>query len=374
MKTNIAIYIHWPFCKSKCPYCDFNSHVSQAIDQDLWLKAYLSEIEKFREKLSSYYISSIFFGGGTPSLMPPKITAAIIERLSDICQLAEDVEITLEANPTSVEAQKFREFKEAGVNRVSLGIQSLNDKDLKFLGREHSSFEAMEAISLAAANFDNYSFDLIYSRPGQTIEAWQKELEKAVSLAAHHISLYQLTIEKGTKFFAMEKQKKFIMPEEELSLDLFLATDDILSQHGFDHYEISNFAKPGKESRHNLSYWRYDEYLGIGPGAHSRLQGLAFCQYYKPEKWLEMASSNTKANFQEEQLSKEEIYNEILMMGLRIKEGVQYSRLKQYQVEHLLPIDKLRLFEDQGWLKNTKDNISLTNEGMIKINAILQLL
>ena len=302
----ISLYFHWPFCKSKCPYCDFNSHVTETVDHALWAKAYGREIEKFKNQISGKDITSIFFGGGTPSLMKPSTVSSIINEISRIASINRETEITLETNPTSYEAAKFEDFKTAGINRVSIGIQSLNDTDLKFLGREHSAKEAVKTIESASRIFDNYSFDLIYSRPNQTIENWQTELRAALELARDHLSLYQLTIEKGTKFYAMHQRKEFIMPGEELSYQLYELTYEIMIESGFNRYEISNFARNKKESTHNLCYWQYDDYLGIGPGAHSRISGNALYQIYNPDNWLSKALSKDTANQQDEKLSDKE--------------------------------------------------------------------
>ena len=284
--NNIAIYIHWPFCKSKCPYCDFNSHVREKIDEKSWFDAYITEISFFADKIVGKNITSIFFGGGTPSLMNPKLVEKIILELEKIGKFVDNIEITLEANPTSIEAQKFQDFKTAGINRVSIGIQSFNEEGLKFLGRTHSKNEAIEALEIAGNIFSNYSFDLIYARPNQSIKNWENELLSALKLAKNHLSLYQLTIEKGTSFFNDYRDKKFTMPSDVLAASMYELTREITKAHGFVDYEISNYAKQGFESKHNLSYWNYDEYLGIGPGSHSRIDKYAMMMIHNPENLL----------------------------------------------------------------------------------------
>lgn len=375
----IAIYIHWPFCKSKCPYCDFNSHVRESVDHASWLAAYLKEIDYFKEYIEGKYISSIFFGGGTPSLMDPSITAGIIDKLSNIGMLDSNSEITLEANPTSVEAEKFKAFKTAGVSRVSLGIQSFNERDLKFLGREHDKVEAIAAIELAARVFDRYSFDLIYARPNQTVDEWLLELEFASQLAADHISLYQLTIEKGTEFYRMYKDKEFYLPENELAESLYDATTGFLKSKGYDRYEISNYAKLDEESRHNLSYWRYQDYLGIGPGAHSRMSDgrnmRSMMMTHKPENWIKSVEELGHGIQTSEMLTPHEILTEILLMGLRIKEGVPSSILQKFfgkNIEDLVGIESLTALERTGLLKRDHDRTYLTEEGFKLHNYVLQ--
>lgn len=331
--NKIALYIHWPFCLAKCPYCDFNSHVSVSIDIDLWKKAYIAEIEYYRPLLESRYISSIFFGGGTPSLMPPSIIEAIISKISDCSIIDSNTEVTLEANPTSVEAQKFIDFKKAGINRVSIGVQSFDDKALLALGRQHRYRETIDAIELAHRYFDRFSFDLIYARPGQSLDDWQKELALALELAKDHISLYQLTIEKGTSFYKLHKTGELILPDNEVAAEMYEWTSTSLSSKGFRQYEISNYAKTKEECRHNLSYWHYDEYIGIGPGAHSRIYRdnvvKAMMDWSKPEKWVSEMTHKGFALQSSEVLSNLEIIDEIIMMGLRLNSGITDHRLKQ---------------------------------------------
>jgi len=271
MPDLFGVYIHWPFCKSKCPYCDFNSHVSDSVDHNAWAKSYAHEIDHVASMTGQREVTSIFFGGGTPSLMKPQTVEHILNHLCTVWNVSKDIEITLEANPTSIEADKFSDFKAAGINRVSVGVQSLRDSDLKFLGREHSAKEAIGAIKIANDIFERVSFDLIYARPEQTIESWREELTEALEYANGHLSLYQLTIEQGTPFYAMEARGDFRIPEADQAGEFYEVTQEILNAAGLPAYEISNHAAKGQESAHNLTYWRYGDYAGIGPGAHGRL-------------------------------------------------------------------------------------------------------
>jgi putative oxygen-independent coproporphyrinogen III oxidase len=375
MQSPLAIYIHWPFCKSKCPYCDFNSHVSNGINHEEWAAAYISEVESFADFIKGKNITSIFFGGGTPTLMPPYIAENIIDTLAKYAQLDSAIEITLEGNPTSIEAQKFREFKNVGVNRVSLGVQSLNEKDLKFLGREHSTGEALKAVEIAADIFDNYSFDLIYARPEQRIKDWEEELCKALRYSRNHLSLYQLTIEKGTKFYGAYKAGEFKMPDDNLSAEFYELTNDIMDSHGLPSYEISNHAAPGFESKHNMTYWNYGDYLGIGAGAHSRItldgKKTALMMIHSPDGWLKSVQQNKHAIQDKTILTATETLEEMVMMGLRIKTGINRKNFealigasfeqKLKNIEHLLAA---KMIEVDG------DGIRATKNGMLMVNAI----
>ncbi len=372
-----GIYVHWPFCLAKCPYCDFNSHVRERIDQDAWQEAYLRSIDYTAALTPGRQVRSIYFGGGTPSLMQPQTVAAIIDRIQSRWAVANDIEITLEANPTSVEAEKLRGFRDAGVNRVSLGVQALNDADLKFLGRKHSAAEAIRAVQIAGNIFDRFSFDLIYARPGQTLEAWRQELEQALQYAQGHMSLYQLTIERGTPFQQDYAQKKFIMPEEDLAADFYSLTQDIMEAHGLPAYEVSNHARPGEESRHNLVYWHYGDYAGIGPGAHGRLtldgKKFATSEHRVPEIWLENVKAQGKGAHPFEEVPPEEQFTEGLMMGLRLREGVSLSGISQDWRDYM---DEARMAEaqKQAWLiYNEKDGcrVRLTREGLLRLNAMV---
>ena len=374
-------YVHWPFCLKKCPYCDFNSHVREQIDQARWRDALLAELDHYAARTAGRVITSIFFGGGTPSLMAPETAGAVIERAARNWHLAADAEITLEANPTSVEAGRFAGFRAAGVNRVSLGIQSLDDTALKFLGRAHNAGEAREAIALAARSFDRYSFDLIYARPGQSLDGWARELEAALALAGDHLSVYQLTIEPGTAFHTAHARGDFVLPDDDLAGALYEATQDRLAAAGMPAYEISNHARPGQASRHNLTYWRYGDYVGVGPGAHGRLtvagQKLATRQKKAPETWL--AAVETEGHGTEETLplSPEHRGEEMLMMGLRLAEGIPRTRFRTElgaEPEALLdPAGLVRLIEG-GFVTLDADRLAATPAGRQRLNAVLAML
>ena len=328
-----AVYVHWPFCLAKCPYCDFNSHVrATAIDEDRFVAAFRSEIRHRAEAAPGRTVRSIFFGGGTPSLMRPQTVQAIIDAVAEAWSVAPGAEITLEANPTSVEAGRFRGYRAAGVNRLSIGVQALNDSDLKFLGRRHTVAEALAALDVASSIFARHSFDLIYARPGQGVDAWRAELGEALKLAGEHLSLYQLTIEPDTMFERLWKAGKLPVPDADLSRELFDATQEITKAHGLPAYEVSNHARPGAESQHNLVYWRYGEYAGVGPGAHGRLltpNGRRAQSTEKhPEMWLTQVESEGHGLVENELLTAEEQGDEFLLMGLRLTEGIDPERFK----------------------------------------------
>lgn len=372
--NDISIYVHWPFCLSLCPYCDFNSHILQDINIEEWTNAYLKEIDHFSYLLRKKNVKTIFFGGGTPSLMPPQIPEKIIEYISNIANITKKTEITLEANPTSSERKTFKSFKNVGINRLSIGVQSFNDEDLSFLGRMHSSKEASEVINAASEIFDNFSFDLIYARPGQTVEKWQKELEYALSFASPHISLYQLTIEKGTHFYKLHKEKKLNMPSSEISGDLFDMTNNLLQEQGYNRYEISNYAKKGFESRHNLTYWRYDDYLGIGPGAYSRFNNSEIVTYHNPNKWIDSLNNKGTAIQRQTKLPLNVRINEMVMMCMRIKEGLDEEQLMQktgkdfWQILNLKYLEQLKInnyiLQTQSYYNPVKNAISYTEAGL----------
>lgn len=365
---NMGLYFHWPFCLSKCPYCDFNSHVREKHNENDWEKAFLKSIDFEGEKFKDRIISSIFFGGGTPSLMSPKLVENILGRVQKYWKLPS--EITLEANPNSIESRKFNAFKNAGITRVSVGIQSLNDADLKFLGRTHSSLEALKALEIAGSVFDNWSFDLIYARPGQTLDLWKIELEKALTLDPKHISLYQLTIEQGTAFHKLHARKEFILPDEDLSADLYDLTTQITAQYGFGDYEVSNYAKPGFESAHNLNYWRYGDYLGVGPGAHGRIttsQKYATRQFKSPESWLEAVKTHGNGYQDIDFLSSEDIRTEKILMGIRLKEGVNIQ-------DSNLSKDKLMTLQNENLATFENGILRLSPCGRLKTNAVLDFL
>ena len=370
-----GLYVHWPFCQAKCPYCDFNSHVSAKIDQKLWVRAYLAELDRLSEQLSGRVLNTIFFGGGTPSLMQPETVAAVIERAREIWPFANDIEISLEANPGSVEAGRFAGYRDAGVNRISMGIQALNDEDLRRLGRIHSVAEAKAAFDIARNCFDRVSFDLIYARQGQTLAAWKTELNEALSMAIDHLSLYQLTIEDGTAFgdrYARGKLRG--LPEDDTAADMYLATQEITAAHGMAGYEISNHAKPGAESRHNLIYWRYGDYAGIGPGAHGRLtlNGTRYATetHLAPGAWLEAVNKGNGESLRES-LSSEDAAAEYLMMGMRLTEGLDMVRYTQIS-GRTLPQSKLADLAELGMVTISDQRLRATNQGRAVLNAVLR--
>jgi oxygen-independent coproporphyrinogen-3 oxidase len=334
-EPGFGVYVHWPFCAQKCPYCDFNSHVRfGGIDEARFRAAFLRELEHTAQRTGPRVVSSIFFGGGTPSLMQPETVAAILDRIGELWSVAPDAEITLEANPGSVEAGRFRGYRTAGVNRVSLGVQSLRDDILKSLGRIHSVAEAKAAIEIARATFDRFSFDLIYARPAQTVAQWRDELREALSIAGEHLSLYQLTIEPETPFAALHAAGKLVVPDEDAAFGLFDVTQELTAAAGLPAYEISNHAAPGDESRHNLLYWRYGEYAGIGPGAHGRLLfgGVrhATSTERNPEGWAGRVERDGHGVVEETRLSRAEEADEMLLMGLRLAEGLDLDRLERF--------------------------------------------
>lgn len=369
-----SLYIHWPFCEAKCPYCDFNSHVSRSIDQRAWRDAYLSELERGAAETQGRVLNAVFFGGGTPSLMDPDVVADVIAAIRRLWPTANDLEITLEANPGSVEADRFAAFRQAGVNRISMGIQALNDADLKRLGRIHTIAEGLAAFDIARTTFDRVSFDLIYGRQNQTLADWQTELKQALSLAIDHMSLYQLTIEQGTAFgdrYAVGKLRG--LPTDDLGADMYAATQDICGEMGMPSYEVSNHARDGAQSRHNLIYWRYGDYLGIGPGAHGRLSqnGSRFATecFSNPKRWLD-ASVSGATEKPRELLTTEDQGSEFLMMGLRLKEGVD---LRRYEALAGAPLStkKITQMQDIGMISRIQDQLFVTDHGFMVLNAIL---
>jgi putative oxygen-independent coproporphyrinogen III oxidase len=330
-EPGFGVYVHWPFCLSKCPYCDFNSHVRHAaIDEARFVRAFAAEIAATSARVPGREAVSIFFGGGTPSLMQPATVGAILEAIARHWTLAPDVEVTLEANPTSVEATRFRGYRAAGVNRVSLGVQALDDGALAALGRLHTAAEALAAVAIARATFPRYSFDLIYARPEQTVAAWRDELARAIGEAGDHLSLYQLTIEPDTPFASLHAAGKLATPDDDTARALYDATQDVCAAHGLPAYEISNHARPGGECRHNLVYWRYGEYAGIGPGAHGRLDGggrrHATATEKNPEQWLALVEARGHGLVVDETLTRTEQSDELLLMGLRLAEGIELAR------------------------------------------------
>lgn len=378
-----GVYVHWPFCLSKCPYCDFNSHVSTRIDHGRWRAALKRELAHFHELAPERTVSSIFFGGGTPSLMEPETVGAVIDEIRRLWPWSNQVEISLEANPTSVEAEKFAAFRDAGVNRVSLGIQALNDRDLGFLGRTHDAAQAREAIAVARDSFERMSFDLIYARPEQTVPAWKAELAEALSLAADHISLYQLTIEPETPFFARHAKGEIVLPEDENQAALYEATQEVLEAAGMPAYEVSNHARAGAECRHNLIYWRYHDYAGIGPGAHSRLRGTgadgtlvtrAIQTHRAPAIWLDRVEKAGQGVAATEPVDRTGRLTEMLMMGLRLAEGVERARLEAEagtDIETLFGRPLLADLEDAGYIEPVGARLAATLEGRQRLNAVI---
>ena len=376
--SSFAIYVHWPFCRSKCPYCDFNSHVRERIDEAAWRDALLAALDAQAARTRGRTVDSIFFGGGTPSLMAPSTTAAVLERIARHWSLAPDVEITLEANPTSAEAAGFAGFRAAGVNRLSLGVQALDVASLKFLGRQHDAEEARAAIALAARHFQRFSFDLIYARPHQTIASWRAELAQAVALAADHLSVYQLTIEPGTAFFAAHARGDFILPDDDLASDLFEATQADLAAAGMAAYEISNHARPGASSRHNLVYWRYGDYVGVGPGAHGRLtlegKKLATRQIKAPELWLTSLQEGRDGMAEEVETPVKDRLTELTMMGLRLVEGIPRERFRLEtgdEPEAVLDPKGLKDLIEGGFVTLDADRLTATVTGRQLLNSVL---
>ena len=371
-----GIYVHWPFCLSKCPYCDFNSHVrAKPIDEDRFIEAYKAELAHRAALTQGRRVASIFFGGGTPSLMKAGTVAAILDAIAGHWTLAPDAEITLEANPTSVEAERFRGFRAAGVNRVSLGVQALNDSDLKALGRTHSVAEAMSAVDLAASIFERYSFDLIYARPGQTPAAWRDELQAAVLRSRDHLSLYQLTIEEGTMFERLRDAGKLVPPDNDCGRALWDVTQEVTAKAGLPAYEISNHARPGAESRHNLIYWRYGEYVGVGPGAHGRILSAngrrAQATERHPESWMSLVEDDGHALVEDEYLSAEAQGDEFLLMGLRLSEGIAPLEFQTMSGRRLDPRRVASLLAD-GMVEYTpQGRIRVSAEGFPILDAVV---
>jgi putative oxygen-independent coproporphyrinogen III oxidase len=371
-----GVYVHWPFCLSKCPYCDFNSHVRHAaVDEARFTRAFAAEISATAARLPARTVSTIFFGGGTPSLMQPATVGAILDAVARHWPIDSDVEVTLEANPTSVEATRFRGFRAAGVNRVSLGVQALDDGALKELGRLHSAREALDAVALARSIFDRYSFDLIYARPGQTPKIWAAELTRAVVEAGEHLSLYQLTIEQDTPFAALHAAGKLVVPDDDTARALYDTTQAICARAGLPAYEISNHARPGAECRHNLVYWRAQEYAGIGPGAHGRLDIAgtrhATATEKRPESWLMRVESLGHGVVSEEALTREQMADEFLLMGLRLAEGIDPARYARLAGRPLDP-RRIALLREQGAVETTANGmLRLTLAGFPVLDAVV---
>jgi len=380
-KPGFGIYVHWPFCQSKCPYCDFNSHVREEIDEARWRAALLAELDHYAASIGEREVGSIFFGGGTPSLMAPETVAAVLERIGRHWRLAPEVEITLEANPSSAETGKLRGFREAGINRLSLGVQALDAEALRFLGRRHDLGEALRAIEAARMLFPRYSFDLIYARPGQSLESWRAELLQAIDLAGDHLSVYQLTVEKGTAFYGDRLRGAFTLPEEDAAAALHELTQELLGEAGLPAYEISNHARAGGESRHNLVYWRYGDYLGVGPGAHGRLTDAgsgwkyATAQLRKPDAWLAEVEASGHATEEYSRIESGARLEEMLMMGLRLAEPVPRGRFRRecgQEPEQLFDAGRLARLRAGGFLSLDQTGMRATEAGRQRLDALLR--
>ncbi|OYW16508.1 MAG: coproporphyrinogen III oxidase [Novosphingobium sp. 12-64-8] len=372
--TPLALYIHWPFCLAKCPYCDFNSHVREKTDITAWKAALFADMAHEAAVTGRRPLSSIFFGGGTPSLMPPALVGALIEKAGEFWDFAPDIEITLEANPSSVEAANFAALAQAGINRVSLGLQALDDKPLKFLGRLHDAAEGLAALDVAQQHFGRVSFDLIYARPDHTPELWKSELEQALARGTGHLSLYQLTIEPGTRFATLVREGKFVPLDDDRAGELFEITREMTNAAGISAYEISNHARAGEESRHNLTYWRYLDYVGIGPGAHGRRGGLATVRHRKPENFLNAVSNAGQGIVEERLLGNREQASEAVLMGLRLAEGIAPAALAGrfgLSDSDLIVPAKRKFYREMGFLNDTETHLNVTERGMPVLDALL---
>lgn len=369
-----ALYIHWPFCLSKCPYCDFNSHVRDGIEIDAWRSALLADMRHEAELAGGETLQSVFFGGGTPSLMPPALVGALLAEAEQLWGFAPGIEITLEANPSSVEAANFADLALAGVNRVSLGLQALDDKALRFLGRLHDAGEGLKALETAQKAFERVSFDLIYARPGQTEAEWRAELERALGFGTSHLSLYQLTIEPGTRFATDVRQGAFTPLDDDPAADLFALTREITASAGVPAYEISNHARPGEQSGHNLTYWRYQDYAGIGPGAHGRRGGVATVRHKKPENWLKAVGESGHGIAESRALGRDEQASEALLMGLRLTEGIDLAELAGrfgLAEADLIDFRRFDIHRQNGLLWREGSRIGLTEAGFPLLDALL---
>ncbi len=370
-----GIYVHWPFCKAKCPYCDFNSHVRHdAVDATGFADALVTELKWMAERTPGRTVSSIFFGGGTPSLMPPRAVAKVLDGITSLWTMSPDAEVTLEANPTSVEAENFRGYRSAGVNRVSVGVQSLIEADLKALGRQHSPDEALAAFRLAAKIFPRVSFDMIYARPGQSLDDWRAELSRALSEQQGHMSLYQLTIEPETRYFDLHAKGALVIPEDDLAADLYDLTHEITDKAGLPNYEISNHANPGHESQHNLLYWRYGEYVGVGPGAHGRLvdgpNTIATATEKHPETWRQLVQSQGHGLMAQDDVDAKSQAREMLLMGLRIDEGIDLVRYAALAGQAMAS-EKIHALQAMGFVQTAGNRLKVTLAGRRVLNAVI---
>ncbi len=370
----MALYVHWPFCVTKCPYCDFNSHVRASVDEAAHRAALLAELDYEAARTPAHRLTSIFFGGGTPSLMDPATVAAVIARAHELWPVEPGIEITLEANPTSVEAARFAGFRAGGVNRVSLGLQALDDAALRFLGRPHDLATGLAALDVAQRIFPRVSFDLITARPGQSVAAWEAELARALAFGTEHLSLYQLTIEPSTRFATMFAAGQIALPDEDTALELFETTRAMTAKAGLPAYEVSNHARPGAESRHNLSYWRYDDYAGIGPGAHGRRGGVATARVKKPENWLAVVREDGHGIVEETALEPDDRAREALLMGLRLEAGIDAAHFEaRTRVALEAATDPAGLAELRrlGMIARTSTHLRLTERGRPLLNTVL---
>ena len=373
MAAGFGVYVHWPFCLAKCPYCDFNSHVARSVDHDAWRAALVVEARHMRSLTGPRPVDTVFFGGGTPSLMEPATVAAVIEAIDDLWGLSDGAEIALEANPTSVEAGNFRGYGAAGVNRVSMGVQALDDADLKALGRMHSVAEAERAFELARSVFDRVSFDLIYARMGQTTAAWEAELTRALAMAVDHFSLYQLTIEQGTRFAELHARGRLTVPADDVSAEMYAVTQDVTAAAGLPAYEVSNHARPGAESRHNLIYWRYGDYAGIGPGAHGRITGAAgrcaLATARDPAAWIGVVGREGHAIVEAEDLAPQDQAHEYLVMAMRLAEGMDRARFEA--LGGRLDGGRLADLARMGLVEEAAGRVRATGQGRIVLNTLI---
>ncbi|HLJ64400.1 MAG TPA: radical SAM family heme chaperone HemW [Stellaceae bacterium] len=374
----LAIYLHWPFCRSKCPYCDFNSHVAPAIDEARWRAALIAELDHLAAQTPDRVVTSLFFGGGTPSLMAPETVAALIAGVRRHWAMAPDLEVTLEANPTALERERLEAFRAAGVNRLSLGVQALEEEALRFLGRGHDVRDALAALALAQRLFPRFSFDLIYARPRQSLAQWEAELKEALALAGDHLSVYQLTIEPGTRFAALHARGELVLPDEDLAGAFYETTQSLLGEAGFVTYEISNHARAGGACRHNLTYWRYGDYLGVGPGAHGRLtlggEKFATRQIRDPRRWLVSVEERGHATEERLALTHEERFEELMMMGLRLEEGIFRPAFRAelgQDFEEKLEAGRLQTLIAGGFLELDETRLRATAAGRQRLNALL---
>jgi len=374
----IALYVHWPFCTSKCPYCDFNSHVAADVDYKLWHKSLLRELEYFGERTSGRILQTVFFGGGTPSLMPAETVAVILQEASRHWKVRENLEVTLEANPSSSETKNFQELAGAGVNRISVGVQSFNDDSLIFLGRGHSAKSARSAVLEALECFERVSFDLIYALPGMDLKSWVSELNTALTLETGHLSLYQLTIEKGTRFYSAHQNGAFELPDDGLACELYKITNEMMGSAGYQPYEVSNYAKNGQECRHNIIYWKGGDYVGVGPGAHGRLTlngtRVRTEQESAPEKWLSAVMSKGHGTRLEKPLTKSEQVDEFLLTGLRLMQGVDRNTFKKISgkdFEEFFPMNMIETLVSCGFIQLDAEGLRSTDTGRLRLNSLI---